>query len=137
MEVGVDIIEPCGFALDDKRLRRSGMDYLDQVDLTRHISWATFQKNCAGTGNRLVLLTTSGDIPYCDFCFQITDRLLLGQESAGAPTEVHEAANARIRIPMTEGARSLNIAMAASMVLGEALRQTKNFMREPPYDPDA
>jgi tRNA (cytidine/uridine-2'-O-)-methyltransferase len=127
MAIGVDIIEPCGFALDDKRLRRAGMDYLDQVDLNRHISWDAFQKNCTETNNRLVLLTTSGDLPYCDFIFQTDDRLLLGRESAGAPAEVHNAAAARIRIPITEGTRSLNIAVAASMVLGEALRQTKGF----------
>ncbi len=127
MALGVDIIEPCGFALDDKRLRRAGMDYLDQVDLNRHISWDAFQKNCTETNNRLVLLTTSGDLPYCDFVFQTDDRLLLGRESAGAPAEVHNAAAARIRIPITEGTRSLNIAVAASMVLGEALRQTKGF----------
>ena len=127
MAIGVDIIEPCGFALDDKRLRRAGMDYLNQVDLNRHISWDAFQKNCTETNNRLVLLTTSGDLPYCDFVFQTDDRLLLGRESAGAPAEVHNAAAARIRIPITEGTRSLNIAVAASMVLGEALRQTKGF----------
>ena len=127
MAIGVDIIEPCGFALDDKRLRRAGMDYLDQVDLNRHISWAAFQKNCTETNKRLVLLTTSGDLPYCDFVFQTDDRLILGRESAGAPVEVHNAAVARIRIPIAEGTRSLNIAVAASMVLGEALRQTKGF----------
>ncbi len=127
MAIGVDIIEPCGFALDDKRLRRAGMDYLNQVDLNRHISWAAFQKNCTEANNRLVLLTTSGDLPYYDFVFQTDDRLLLGRESAGAPVEVHNAAVARIRIPITGGTRSLNIAVAASMVLGEALRQTKGF----------
>ena len=127
MAIGVDIIEPCGFALDDKRLRRAGMDYLDQVDLNRHISWAAFQKNCTETSSRLILLTTSGDLPYCDFVFQTDDRLILGRESAGAPVEVHNAAVARIRIPIAEGTRSLNIAVAASMVLGEALRQTKGF----------
>ena len=82
MAIGVDIIEPCGFALDDKRLRRAGMDYLDQVDLNRHTSWATFYKNCTENSNRLVLLTTSGDLPYCNFVFQADDRLLLGRESA-------------------------------------------------------
>jgi tRNA (cytidine/uridine-2'-O-)-methyltransferase len=127
MDVGVDIIEPCGFVLDDKRLRRSGMDYLDQVDLTRHVSWTHFHKDCADAGDRLILLTTSGDLPYCDFAFQPNDRLLLGRESAGAPPEVHEAAQARLCIPMANGTRSLNIAMATSMVLGEALRQTNQF----------
>ncbi len=127
MDVGVDIIEPCGFVLDDKRLRRSGMDYLDQVDLTRHISWSHFQENCTETGDRLILLTTMGNVPYCDFAFQPSDRLLLGRESAGAPQDVHDAAHARVCIPMASGARSLNIAMAAAMVLGEALRQTNRF----------
>ena len=127
MNVGVDIIEPCGFVLDDKRLRRSGMDYLDQVDLTRHLSWTHFHKNCTDAGDRLILLTTSGDLPYCDFTFQTNDRLLLGRESAGAPPEVHEAAQARLCILMANGTRSLNIAMATSMVLGEALRQTNQF----------
>jgi len=127
MDVGVDIIEPCGFILDDKRLRRSGMDYLNRVNLARHISWTHFHKNCSDAGDRLILLTTSGDVSYYDFAFQPNDRLLLGRESAGAPPEVHEAAQARLCIPMANGTRSLNIAMATSMVLGEALRQTKQF----------
>lgn len=130
LDIGVDIIEPCGFILDDKRLRRSGMDYLDRVDLTRHISWRHFKEDCSDTGNRLILLTTSGDVPYCEFAFLPNDRLLLGRESAGAPQEVHDAADARVCIPMADGTRSLNIAMACSMVLGEAMRQTDSFPQE-------
>lgn len=127
LDVGVDIIEPCGFILDDKRLRRSGMDYLDKVDLKRHISWSHFKEDCVSSEERLVLLTTSGDVPYCEFSFLPNDRLLLGRESAGAPQEVHDAADARLCIPMAGSTRSLNIAMACSMVLGEAMRQTDKF----------
>ncbi len=131
MNVGVDIIEPCGFVLDDKRLRRSGMDYLAQVELERHNSWAKFQEKCVESEDRIVLLTTFGNISYCDFKFEKSDRLLLGRESAGVPQEVHQTVNARIRIPMATGTRSLNIAMAASMVLGEAMRQTNTFALGP------
>ena len=127
MAVGVDIIEPCGFILNDKRVRRSGMDYIDKADLQRHISWSEFKKNCRKNECRIILLTTFGDKSYCNFRFRADDRLLLGSESSGVPTEVHEAVNARIRIPMADGVRSLNIAVATSMVLGEALRQTNRF----------
>ena len=124
MGLAVDIIEPCGFLLDDRRLRRAGMDYLANVDLTRHSSWTQFQKLNAGSGARLILLTTVGTIPYVDYAFDSNDILILGRESAGVPPEVHEAADARLRVPMVDGARSLNVALAASMVTGEALRQT-------------
>ena len=128
LNVGVDIIEPCGFILDDKRLKRSGMDYIDNVDLVRHISWSYFRNFCNQNQNRIVLLTTSGNETYCEFSFKPDDCLLLGSESRGVTSEVHETATARIKIPMAEGARSLNVAVAASMVLGEALRQTNNFI---------
>lgn len=124
MGIGVDLIEPAGFILSDKRLRRAGMDYLDLVPLTRHESWDAFRKARSG---RLVLLTTRGEMPFTDFAFMPTDTLLLGRESAGAPDIVHECADARLRIPMAPGARSLNVALAAAMVLSEALRQTKSF----------
>jgi len=120
--VGVDLIEPCGFVLDDKRLKRVGMDYLAAVELTRHASWARFLE-ARGKG-RLVLLTTAADTLYQDFRFAPDDVLLCGRESAGVPQDVHEAADARIKVPMAPGARSLNVAMAAAVVLGEALRQT-------------
>jgi tRNA (cytidine/uridine-2'-O-)-methyltransferase len=122
--LAVDIIEPCGFLWDDRRLRRAGMDYLEAVELTRHSSWAAFRQGFAG---RLVLLTTRAEAPYATFAFRPDDTLLVGRESAGVPEAVHEAASASLRIPMRRSARSLNVALAAAMVLGEALRQTKGF----------
>ena len=132
--VDVAIIEPTGFVLDDKRLRRGAMDYLDHVTLTRHSSWAAFQAARADTSvvggpveGRLVLLTTKGAVAYTDFAFRASDTLLLGRESAGVPDDVMAAADATVRIPLAAGTRSLNVAMAAAMVLGEALRQTGGF----------
>lgn len=123
--VAVDIIEPCGFALSDRALKRAGMDYLEKASLRRHSSWARFQ---AGRGGgRLVLLTTRAAQPYTAFAFAPDDILLLGRESAGVPEAVHQAAAARLLIPMKAGARSLNVAQAAAMVLGEALRQCNLF----------
>ena len=124
MGIGVDILEPCGFLLDDRRLRRSGMDYLDHVSVTRHSSWERFATERETNHHRLLLLTTKGDTPYTGYRFETNDILLVGRESAGVPDDVHESADARLLIPMTEGVRSLNVALAAAMVLGEALRQT-------------
>ena len=124
MGLAVDIIEPCGFLLDDRRLRRAGMDYLDNVALTRHDSWDRFAEFVDRSGARLVLLTTRGATPYVDYAFDLKDILLLGRESAGVPPQIHEAAHARLLIPMVDGVRSLNVALAAAMVAGEALRQT-------------
>ena len=125
--IPVDIIEPCGFPFSIKALRRSGMDYIDQADLTHHLDWAAFQADPARAGGRLVLLTTQAELPYTAFNFQVGDTLLLGRESAGAPENVHAAAQARLVIPLAAEARSLNVAVAAAMVLGEALRQTGGF----------
>jgi tRNA (cytidine/uridine-2'-O-)-methyltransferase len=122
--IAVDVIEPCGFLWDDRRLRRAGMDYLESVVLTRHSSWAAFRASFAG---RLVLLTTRAQAPYAEFDFRPDDTLLVGRESAGVPEVVHDVASATLRIPMRAGTRSLNVALAAAMVLGEALRQTKGF----------
>jgi tRNA (cytidine/uridine-2'-O-)-methyltransferase len=119
----VDVIEPCGFAFDDRRLRRAGMDYLDHVELHRHRSWDAYRAARAGEPGRLVLLTTKGAVPHTDARFEPSDSLLLGRESAGVPDEVHAAADVRIRIPMRAGLRSLNVAMAAAIVAGEAMRQ--------------
>jgi tRNA (cytidine/uridine-2'-O-)-methyltransferase len=119
--VPVDIIEPCGFVLDDKRLKRAGMDYIDRVDFARHSSWQAFQ---AEQSNRLILLTTTGDVPYTEMTYRASDTLLVGRESAGVPAAVHRVADARVVVPMRPGMRSLNVAQAAAMVLGEALRQT-------------
>jgi tRNA (cytidine/uridine-2'-O-)-methyltransferase len=119
--LAVDVIEPCGFAFDDRRLRRAGMDYLDHVELNRHRSWEAYQ--AARKTGRLVLLTTKGAVPHTDVRFEEADSLLLGRESAGVPEDVHAAADIRIRIPMRAGLRSLNVAMAAAIVAGEAMRQ--------------
>ena len=123
--VGVDIIEPCGFLFDDKKLRRAGMDYIELAEVVRHASWRAFLE--ARAGARLVLLTTKADEVYLDFAFRADDVLLLGRESEGVPHEVHERADARLRIPLK--ARSLNVAQAGAMVLAEALRQTQGFPR--------
>ena len=120
--VAVDIVEPCGFVLDDRRLRRAGMDYIARAQWARHESWARYIA-ARGPG-RLVLLTTAGDLAYHRFAFRADDTLLLGRETAGVPPEIHQAADARLRVPMAPGARSLNVALAAALVLGEALRQT-------------
>jgi len=126
--VGVDIIEPCGFVFSDKHLKRAGMDYLDLAHIERLASWPAFlDLRQAQQGYRLVLLTTKSAETYTDFTFRPDDVLLLGSEGAGVPQEVHDQVDARITVPMAQGARSLNIAVAAAMVLGEALRQTKWF----------
>jgi tRNA (cytidine/uridine-2'-O-)-methyltransferase len=125
--VGIDIIEPCGFLLSDRNFRRAGMDYLQNADIQRHESWARFRDQRQG---RLVLLTTRGDRAYTDFAFACGDILLVGRESAGVPQAVHDAADARLVIPLRPGLRSLNVAQAAAMVLGEALRQTSLFPKE-------
>ena len=125
--VPVDLIGPAGFELTDRVLRRAGLDYLEHVELARHASFAAFDAARRSAGARLVLLTTHGDTVYASFTFSPADTLLLGRESAGVPTSVHSAADARLRIPMRAGLRSLNIAVAAAMVLGEALRQTDAF----------
>ncbi len=120
--VGIDLIEPCGFVLDDRRLRRAGMDYLGQVNLVRHASWDAFR--AGSVGRRLVLLTTRARQCFTDFAFDPDDLLLVGRESAGVPDEVHAAASAAVVVPLCPPARSLNVALAAALVLGEALRQT-------------
>jgi tRNA (cytidine/uridine-2'-O-)-methyltransferase len=119
--VPVDVIEPCGFVFADARLRRAGMDYLGHVDLVRHLSWDRFR---AGVAGRLILLTTRGAVAYTETAYQSGDTLMVGRESAGVPDAVHAAADLRVRVPMRTGLRSLNVALAAAMVLGEALRQT-------------
>ena len=124
MGVAIDIIEPCGFLLDDARLKRAGMDYLELATIARHASWASF---LGATTGRLILLTTKATLNYIDFEFKPDDVLILGRESAGVPDHVHAAAAARLRVPMKERLRSLNVALAGAMVLGEALRQKQGF----------
>ncbi|MSP51206.1 MAG: tRNA (cytidine(34)-2'-O)-methyltransferase [Alphaproteobacteria bacterium] len=123
--VPVDVIEPCGFPFSDRDFRRAGLDYLERVDCRRHASWAAFLAQQLETpGGRLVLLTTKADLPYTVFQFQPSDTILVGRETSGAPDEVHRAADQRVVIPMVAGIRSLNVALAAAIVLAEALRQT-------------
>lgn len=122
LNVPVDIIEPCGFTFDNKALRRAGMDYIEAAQVTRHLSWPDFLA-ARDKSSRLVLLTTKAEDSYTGFRFEPGDILLAGRETKGAPEEVHAVADARLRIPMREGARSLNVALAVAMVLGEALRQ--------------
>jgi tRNA (cytidine/uridine-2'-O-)-methyltransferase len=123
--VGVDIIEPCGFLFSDKGLKRAGMDYLGEADYARHVSWSAY-RTAKGAG-RIVLLSSKATTAFTDFTFAPDDTILLGRESAGVPDAVHDAVDARLLIPMRAGMRSINVAQAGAMVLGEALRQTKMF----------
>jgi len=120
--VALDLIEPCGFVYDDARVRRAAMDYIDALELARHVSWQAYTET--PRPGRLVLLTTKASVPYTDFVFAPTDTLMVGRESAGVPEAVHAAADGRVVIPLRPGLRSINVATAAAMVLGEALRQT-------------
>jgi tRNA (cytidine/uridine-2'-O-)-methyltransferase len=121
------IVEPAGFPVTDRAFRRAGMDYLDRVAIRRHASFAAFEDWRRQEGVKLALLTTAGAVSYLDHHYQAGEVLMLGRESAGVPEAVHRAADARLRIPMAEGLRSLNVAMAAAMVAGEALRQLRIF----------
>ncbi|MBI3442126.1 MAG: tRNA (cytidine(34)-2'-O)-methyltransferase [Proteobacteria bacterium] len=125
LNVPLDIIEPCGFLLSDKNLRRAGMDYLDHLDLTRHLDWNAFKT--AQDGKRLVLLSTKAGRSFLDFQFQPADILLAGRESAGVPEQVHQYCSEQVLIPMAAGMRSLNVALASAIVLSEALRQTQGY----------
>lgn len=127
--LAVDIIEPAGFPVTDRAFRRAGMDYLDRVDLSRHGSFAAFDGWRRAGGLRLVLLSTAAERSYLDHAFAPDQVLLFGRESAGVPEAVHKAAGARLCIPMRPAMRSLNVAMAAAMVIGEALRQTGGLPR--------
>lgn len=122
--VEAHIIEPAGFPVSDRHFRRAGMDYLDQVRIMRHADWVAFETWRRAAGIRLLLLTTKAKRSYLDWAYEPSDILLLGRESAGVPDEVYAAADERLTIPMQNGMRSLNVAMAAAMALGEALRQT-------------
>lgn len=127
--VAVDLIGPAGFDFSDRSFRRAGLDYLEHTEIARHESFATFTAGLATSTPppRLVLLTTRADETHIGFSFRESDVLLFGRESAGVPDAVHERADARVRIPMRPGLRSLNIAVAAAIVLSEALRQTDGF----------
>ena len=128
--VGADIIEPAGFPVSDRHFRRAGMDYLDQVEIRRHVSWTAFDADRRADGARLVLLTTRGAVRHTDFRFRSGDVLMVGRESAGVPDEVHAAADGRVVIPMRPALRSLNVAVSAAIALGEALRQLDAYPSE-------
>ena len=125
--MGLDIIEPCGFALDNKKLKRSGMDYIDELDMIRHKSWDHFKEHYPK--NRILLLSTKASAPYIEVNFEDGDILLAGQESAGVPEHVHNSVDQRILIPMPGGGRSINVVNSLAMVSGEALRQTGGFIK--------
>lgn len=124
MGVAIDIIEPCGFPFGDASLKRAGMDYLPRARLDRHASWTAFRGKLQG---RLIVATTKAAVAYTDFAFESADTLLFGRESAGVTDEVVKAADGLVRVPMAKGLRSLNVAVTAGMILGEALRQTGAF----------
>jgi tRNA (cytidine/uridine-2'-O-)-methyltransferase len=125
--IGADIIEPAGFPVSDRHFRRSGMDYLDDVDLQRHVNFASFETARKTSGARLVILSTRGKQTHLGFRFQPGDILMVGRESAGLPDEAHVAADATLRIPMLPAMRSLNVAVSAALAVGEALRQINAF----------
>jgi tRNA (cytidine/uridine-2'-O-)-methyltransferase len=125
LDVSAHIIEPAGFAVSDYAFRRAGMDYLDHVNLMRHVSWDAFEAWRREKGNRLLLFTTKGATSYLDFRYQAQDILLFGRESAGVPEEIAAKADVRLKIPIKPGLRSLNVAMSAALAVGEALRQTR------------
>jgi tRNA (cytidine/uridine-2'-O-)-methyltransferase len=131
LDVIVDVIEPCGFPLSDRSLRRAAMDYREKSEFELHASWENFLAAPARRDGRLVLFTTRAAQPYTRFAFQPGDTLLFGRESAGVPDEVHERAQARLVIPIRPDTRSINVATAAAMALGEALRQTGGFPGAP------
>jgi len=130
LDLPLDIIEPCGFIFNEKAMKRAGMDYLNMANYRRHNSWQDFlayrQENPKEYG-RIVLLTTHASVPYTDFKFEPNDIILMGRESAGVPEAVHKIADSRLLIPMNKNARSINVAVSAVMVIGEALRQTNLF----------
>lgn len=125
--VAVDIVEPAAFDVSDRNFRRSGMDYLERAAIRRHDSFHAFEAWRREAGHRLVLAETDGTSAHLDFAFRPGDIILVGRESAGVPPEVYAAAEASVHVPMRHGLRSLNVALAAAMVLGEALRQVGGY----------
>lgn len=123
--IDVEVIEPAGFDLSDRNLKRAGMDYLEMARLVRHVDFDAFERGQREAGRRIVLMTTRGATDYRDVAFGPDDVLLFGRESAGVPDRVHDLADIRAVIPMQPGARSLNLAVSAAMVVGEAMRQLR------------
>ncbi|MFD2234463.1 tRNA (cytidine(34)-2'-O)-methyltransferase [Phaeospirillum tilakii] len=132
--LGLDVIEPCGFVFDDRKLKRAGMDYIETARITRHPSWEAFARALAGDGRRLVLLTTAGEARHDRFAFAPGDTLMVGRESGGVPAEVAAAAAARLRIPMAAGVRSLNVAVAAAIGVAQALGRLDAFPDDCPRE---
>src|SRR5690606_30750232 len=133
--VALDVIEPCGFPLSDRAIRRAAMDYGDLGEVKRHAGWADFLAAPERAEGRLVLFTTRAPQALHASAFRPRDTLLFGRESAGVPEEAHLAAQARLKIPLRPEARSLNLVTAATLALGEALRQTDGFPRPDPSNP--
>ncbi|WP_319530385.1 tRNA (cytidine(34)-2'-O)-methyltransferase [uncultured Cohaesibacter sp.] len=125
LDLHVHIIEPCGFALNDRTLRRAGMDYLERASFTKHLSWQHFLDHARQNGNRLLLATTKAERSFYDIDYRSGDILLFGRESVGAPEDVHASADERITIPMKSGERSLNLAISTAMITTEAMRQLR------------
>lgn len=125
--LAVDIVEPAGFDVSDRNFRRSGLDYLDHVEIVRHVSWRAYDATRRAAGVRLVLATTRGAVRYTEFAWDRMDTILVGRESSGVPDEVRQAVDSAVVIPMHPGMRSLNVAVAAAMLIGEGLRQTAAF----------
>ena len=119
----VHIVEPCGFPLNDQKLRRAGMDYMPRADYRAHVNWQAFLAHRAANPGRLLLLETDGATRYTDLAYRPDDYVMLGRESAGTPRELYASMDATIFIPMREGLRSLNVAMAAGMLVAESCRQ--------------
>jgi len=125
--VSVDIIEPTGFIFDDKRFKRSAMDYIDHIDYKKHFDWKHFYDWTKENKFRLILMTTKTNKSFYKFQFQSTDILLFGRESAGVPDNIHQIVDHRLTIPMREGVRSINLSSSVALVLGEGLRQTNSI----------
>lgn len=126
LRVPIDIIEPCGFVMSDRRMQRAGMDYIELCNYTRHENWSQFIQNLRAT-QRIVLITPSASLNYADFCFAQQDILVVGKESSGFPSDLEASQPLQVKIPMVAQRRSINVAVAAAMILGEALRQTASF----------
>ena len=125
--ISVDIIEPTGFIFDDKKFKRSAMDYIDHIDYKKHIDWKHFYDWAQENKFRLILMTTKTNQSFYEFQFHSSDILLFGRESAGVPDSVHQIVNHRLTIPMKEGVRSINLSSSVALVLGEGLRQTSKI----------
>ncbi len=132
LSVPLHVIGPTGFSMDDRALRRAGMDYRDKALTHVHVDFDAFCTANAWTAPRLILMTTRATMTYTDFSFQKSDMIVMGRETSGAPDWLHERADARLTIPMAESARSLNMAVSAALVIGEALRQTNDFPQTKP-----